>query len=663
MGVHVFGSVSVGDFVPQHFSAALFFTTSITWAMGPMAFLIALPLARRFGWFWAEIPGRVRERAIGSSAWIWESGRSEAPGGAAPVPEGLPIRIFIFAPFIALVLVVLVGTTAIVALQTADDDARMLATRLHQAMSTNIRLQLDDYLARSPPPAGTQREDTLDSLLRNQAVGTSGRAVVLEASGKVIASSASPGDPVVANAIAALGQRTGPSGLSAGTTEFQFDHVTAKPLSRETWLTYAAAYRNQRAGHDWTLMTAMPESFYLAGLRKANSRSAMLLALALVLSLVLGAALASMVTAPLRRMAHATQTMASGDLSVRVPDSKLEELDALGGSFNTMATKLKKSFDDLLGEISTRKSREQELKESETRLRLSEERLKLAIDAASLGIWDWDIEQDRLVWDDSMYRLYGVRKEEFSGAFEAWSKCVVPEDVAQARADVETALRGEREYLSDFRVQRADGAIRIIRGVAQIIRNADDKPVRMVGINRDVTDLINAERERVRATEAVQAAQAELAHVARLTTMGELAASIAHEISQPLAAVVSYGNGALRWLAQAPPNLDETKAASRVSSRLGSHAGEVFVRIRDLLKHRKPEYATLDVNQAIRDVTALTGSALRSRSVVVETTLAADLPCVGRSGPAATGHHEFGHERGRRHEFGDRSASLCCRSN
>jgi PAS domain S-box-containing protein len=522
----------------------------------------------------------------------------------------------------------MVGTTAIVALQTADDDARMLATRLHQAMSTNIRLQLDDYLARSPPPAGTQREDTLDSLLRNQAVGTSGRAVVLEASGKVIASSASPGDPVVANAIAALGQRTGPSGLSAGTTEFQFDHVTAKPLSRETWLTYAAAYRNQRAGHDWTLMTAMPESFYLAGLRKANSRSAMLLALALVLSLVLGATLASMVTAPLRRMAHATQTMAGGDLSVRVPDSKLEELDALGGSFNTMATKLKKSFDDLLGEISTRKSREQELKESETRLRLSEERLKLAIDAASLGISDWDIEQDRLVWDDSMYRLYGVRKEEFSGAFEAWSKCVVPEDVAQARADVETALRGESDYFSDFRVKRADGAIRIIRGVAQIIRNADGKPVRMVGINRDVTDLVNAEHERVRANEAVQAAQAELAQVARLTTMGELAASIAHEISQPLAAVVSYGNGALRWLAQAPPNLEETKAALKGVVEAGSHAGEVFVRIRDLLKHRKPDYATLDVNQAIRDVTALTGSALRSRSVVIETTLAADLPRV-----------------------------------
>jgi PAS domain S-box-containing protein len=293
-----------------------------------------------------------------------------------------------------------------------------------------------------------------------------------------------------------------------------------------------------------------------------------------------------------------------------------------------MAAKLKKSFDDLIGENSTRKSREQELKKSETRLRLSEERLKLAIDAASLGIWDWDVEQDRLVWDDSMFRLYGVRKEEFSGASEAWSRCLVPEDVARAKADVEAALRGDHEFSSEFKVRRADGAIRIIRGVAQIIRNADGKPVRMVGINRDVTDLVNAEHERVRANEAVQAAQAELAQVARLTTMGELAASIAHEISQPLAAVVSYGNGALRWLAQAPPNLEETKAALKGVVEAGSHAGEVFVRIRDLLKHRKPDYATLDVNQAIRDVTALTGSALRSRSVVIETTLAADLPRV-----------------------------------
>ncbi len=202
----------------------------------------------------------------------------------------------------------------------------------------------------------------------------------------------------------------------------------------------------------------------------------------------------------------------------------------------------------------------------------------------------------------------------------------MPEDVARAKADVEAALRGDREYLSDFKVRRADGAIRIIRGVAQIIRNADGKPVRMVGINRDVTDLVSAETERVRANEAVQAAQAELAQVARLTTMGELAASIAHEISQPVAAVVTYGNGALRWLAQTPPNLEETKTALDGIVKAGSRAGEVIGRIRELIKHRKPEYVALDINEAIEDVLGLTGGALRSRSVAIQTVLPADLP-------------------------------------
>ena len=86
-----------------------------------------------------------------------------------------------------------------------------------------------------------------------------------------------------------------------------------------------------------------------------------------------------------------------------------------------------------------------------------------------------------------MYRLYGVRRDEFGGAFDAWSRCLLPEDIARANADVEAALRGDREFISDFRVRREDGAIRIIRGVAQIIRNADGKPIRMIGINRDVT--------------------------------------------------------------------------------------------------------------------------------------------------------------------------------
>ena len=455
---------------------ALFFTTSITWVMGPVAFLAALPLARRFGWFWAEIPGHVRERAIGGSEWIWESGHGETRDHADAAQEGLPIRLFIFSPFIALVLV-MVGATAVVALRSADDDAARLATRLHHEMSANIGLRLDDYRARSLSPIDPQREDALVSLLQNQAVGTNGRAFILDRTGKMIVSSAPDGDPVVQSAVAALAQHTAPSGLPKAAIEFQFDHVTEKPLSRETWLTYATPYRDDSAGRDWILVNAMPEAFYLAGLRVANSRSAMVLALALVFSLVLAAALASIVTAPLRRMANATRMIARGDLSVRVQGSKLGELGTLAASFNDMAAKLKKSFDDLGGEVEMRHE-----------------------------------------------------------------------------------------------------------------------------------------------------AQAELARVARLTTMGELAASIAHEINQPLAAVVASGNAALRWLAHAPPDLEETRDSIRAILNEGYRASEVVGRIRSLFKHRQPDYVELDVNDAIRDVLELTVSAVRSRGVVIQTQLSTALP-------------------------------------
>ena len=326
---------------------------------------------------------------------------------------------------------------------------------LHQEASASIRMRLDAYLARFAVADRRPSARTLSSLCCE--ARPSARKVEPSSStarARSIASSAPDGDLVVESAIAGLAQHTGPSGMSAAATEFRFDHVTAKPLSRETWLTYATTYREGSGGRHWILVTAMPEAFYLAGLRIGSSRSAMVFALALVLSLVLAAALASTVTAPLRRISRATQAMARGDLSTRVPGSKLEELGALAQSFNDMAGRLKTSFDDLVGEVETRKSRERELEESEARLRVSDDRLQLAIDAAGLGIWDWDVEQDRLVWDDSKYQLYGIRKDEFSGAFDAWSRCLVPEDVARATGDVEAALRGDREYRSDFRVRR-----------------------------------------------------------------------------------------------------------------------------------------------------------------------------------------------------------------
>lgn len=601
----------------RNISSALAFTLSVTWALAPIAFLIALPLAKRFGWFWAEIPGHVKERAIGSSTWAWESGRGEAHGTADAGQDALPIRVFVFTPFIALVLV-MVGATAIVALRSADDDALMLATKLHQQASASIRMQLDDYLARAQALSDTQRQAELVSLLQGQAVGTNGRAFIRDRSGKTIASSAPDGDAVVQSALAELVKRAGAAGLAAPATEFLFDHVTAKPLSRQTWLAHAASYGDDSADRHWMLVTAMPEAFYLAGLRTANSRSAMVFAAALVLSLVLAAVLASIVTAPIRRMANATQALARGDMDVRVPDSRLGEVGALTATFNDMAARLKKSFDDLVSEVETRKSRERELQDSEARLRTSEERWRSVFETSTLGIMLTNHDGKFVATNRALQAMVGYSEQEL---LELSPVELMMEDERGAGQSRLAALREGKlaNYEIVARYRRKDGLPIWVNTFVSTIPGGENREPVFLATAIDVTEQHKAQSD-------LANAQAELARVARLTTMGELAASIAHEISQPLSGVSSSASAALLWLDRSPPNLDKARDALKVIVNASGRANDVMERIRSFLKHRKPERIDFDINDAIRMVLELTGGALRNRQVAVQTDLPAALP-------------------------------------
>ena len=189
-------------------------------------------------------------------------------------------------------------------------------------------------------------------------------------------------------------------------------------------------------------------------------------------------------------------------------------------------------------------------------------------------------------------------KDEFSGAFDAWSRCLVPEDVARARADVEAALRGDREYRSDFRVRRADGAIRTIRGMGQTIRGADGRPVRMVGINRDVTDLISAEREREQLVNELRKHQEHLeALVASRTTELRAAkeaaesasraksaflANMSHEIRTPMNAILGYA----QLLERDQDLRDDQKQKIDIIHNSGNH---LLTLINDILEMSKIE--------------------------------------------------------------------------
>jgi PAS domain S-box-containing protein len=127
------------------------------------------------------------------------------------------------------------------------------------------------------------------------------------------------------------------------------------------------------------------------------------------------------------------------------------------------------------------------------RLRMSEERLRLATTAGNIGIWDWDIANNVLTWDASMYSLYGIRTEDFCGAYDAWSKTLHPDDRQFTEAEIQAALRGEREYAPEFRIVRTDGSVRDMKADSKTYYDSQGKALRMVGINIDLTERKQAE--------------------------------------------------------------------------------------------------------------------------------------------------------------------------
>jgi len=141
-----------------------------------------------------------------------------------------------------------------------------------------------------------------------------------------------------------------------------------------------------------------------------------------------------------------------------------------------------------------------ESKRAEEELRRINERLALSARAAHLGVWDWNIPKNELVWDDRMYELYGVKREDFSGAYETWLKGVHPDDRAFSDELSKQAQRGEREYDTEFRVIWPDGSIHYLKAYGQIVRDAAGRPLRMTGVNFDITESKLAE-ESIRKSE------------------------------------------------------------------------------------------------------------------------------------------------------------------
>jgi len=220
-----------------------------------------------------------------------------------------------------------------------------------------------------------------------------------------------------------------------------------------------------------------------------------------------------------------------------------------------------------------------ERKQTEESLRTSEDRLHLATIAGNIGIWDWDVVKNELSWDDSMYLLYGIRKEDFSGAYESWRSTLHPDDRKFVEDEVQAAIRGEREYAPEFRIVQPDGAIRIIKAASQTFREQNGKALRMIGTCIDITEQKHAEEEIKEAK--VQAEQANKAK-------SEFLSNMSHEIRTPMNAVLGY--------AELLNNVLEDKTQKDYLKSIMSSGKTLLTLINDILDLSKIEAGKLELS-------------------------------------------------------------------
>ena len=169
-------------------------------------------------------------------------------------------------------------------------------------------------------------------------------------------------------------------------------------------------------------------------------------------------------------------------------------------------------------------------KQGEALLMESEQRLGLATKSAGMGIWDWDVVADKLAWDEQMYKLYGVCPKDFGGAYDAWHKGLHPEDRERGDAAIHAALDGAREFQVEFRVLWPTGEVRHIEANGLVQRAEDGSAIRMIGVNRDITERKLGEAELEKAHRA-------LLETSRQAGMAEVATSVLHNVGNVLNSV------------------------------------------------------------------------------------------------------------------------------
>lgn len=267
--------------------------------------------------------------------------------------------------------------------------------------------------------------------------------------------------------------------------------------------------------------------------------------------------------------------------------------------------------------------RELESLEAASALRESEERLRLAVQAGRLATWDLDVAANKARVSDNYGPMHG-RPHGFQPAtFDEFRDLLHPEcreHVSQLYADM-LRPRPETDFSTEYRVVWPDGSEHWLSASLHVHRDTADRPVRIVGVTRDITQSKRAEDDVLQRYE-------QLAHLSRLTTMGEMAAGLAHELNQPLYAVMNFADACAEVLKSGEPDVPRLREWNSQIAEQARRAGEIVRRLTNFVRKAPPVRTAADLNEIVMESIALVSAEINRRRVQLRLTLAPALPKV-----------------------------------
>jgi PAS domain S-box-containing protein len=288
--------------------------------------------------------------------------------------------------------------------------------------------------------------------------------------------------------------------------------------------------------------------------------------------------------------------------------------------------RLRHELDEKVAELSqARNELEMKVAERTADLQRSEAYLAEAQKLTHTGSWACNIVTGEIIHSSEEHtRLYGFDPERGIPSFEEMVQRMHPEDRPRVVESAERANCAGKDFQAQFRLLLPDGTTRYVLGVGHPVFNPSGDVGEFVGILMDVTERRRADEER----ERLRQVQSDLAHINRVTTMGELTASLAHEIKQPISAAVTDAKTCLRWLGRDVPDVPEAReAASRLVKDV-TRAADIIGRVSLLFKKGGLQQELVDVNELVREMIVLLRSEANRYSISIRTELAEDLPKV-----------------------------------